>query len=160
MAEPNGRVEAALDYLNANLARFQDQLVALSKIPGVSSAEPAPSPAMRRSAEAMAGVMRDAGVEHVEILEIDGVHPYVYGDWLKKPGAPTILLYDHHDVQPRAGTRKKWLSPPCEPVVRNGRLFGRDLVAGQPARAIAGAAREAASAAASASSAGPATGPA
>ena len=124
MAEPNGRVKAALDYLNANLARFQDQLVTLSKIPGVSSADPAPAPVMRRSAEAMASVMRDAGVEHVEILEIPGVHPYVYGDWLKKPGAPTILLYGHHDVQPE-GRPEKWLSPPYEPVVRDGRLFGR-----------------------------------
>jgi acetylornithine deacetylase/succinyl-diaminopimelate desuccinylase-like protein len=110
VAEPNGRVKAALDYLNANLARFQEQLVTLSKIPGVSSADPAPAPVMRRSAEAMASVMRDAGVEHVEILEIPGVHPYVYGDWLKKPGAPTVLLYGHHDVQPG---------------VRDGRLFGR-----------------------------------
>ena len=124
MTEPNGRVKSALDYLNANLSRFQDQLVALSKIAGVSSAEPAPSTVMRRSAEAMASVMRDAGVEHVEILEIPGVHPYVYGDWLKKPGAPTVLLYGHHDVQPE-GRPEKWLSPPYEPVVRNGRLFGR-----------------------------------
>jgi len=79
---------------------------------------------MRRSAEAMASVMREAGVENVEVLEIDGVHPYVYGDWLKKPGAPTVLLYGHHDVQPE-GRPEKWLSPPYEPVVRDGRLFGR-----------------------------------
>ena len=123
MAQPDGRLKAALDYLDSHLAQFQDQLVALSRIPGVS-AEPAPAPALRRSAEAMAGVMREAGVENVEILEIEGVHPYVYGDWLKKPGAPTILLYGHHDVQPE-GRPEKWLSPPYEPVVRNGRLFGR-----------------------------------
>ena len=55
MAEPNGRVKAALDYLNANLARFQEQLVTLSKIPGVSSADPAPAPVMRRSVVFSAG---------------------------------------------------------------------------------------------------------
>jgi len=124
VTESNGRVQAAINYLNANLNRFQDQLVALSKIAGVSSAEPAPSPAMRRSAEAMASAMREAGVEHVEILEIEGVHPYVYGDWLRKPGAPTVLLYGHHDVQPE-GRPEKWLSPPYEPTVRDGRLYGR-----------------------------------
>ena len=123
MTQPNGQLKAALSYLDSQLSTFQDQLVTLSRIPGVS-AEPAPSPALRRSAEAMAGVMRDAGVENVEILEIEGVHPYVYGDWLKKPGAPTILLYGHHDVQPE-GRPEKWLSPPYEPTVRDGRLFGR-----------------------------------
>jgi acetylornithine deacetylase/succinyl-diaminopimelate desuccinylase-like protein len=123
MSQPDGRLTGALDYLDSHLAQFQDQLVALSRIPGVS-AEPAPSPALRRSAEAMAGAMREAGVEHVEILELAGVHPYVYGDWLHRPGAPTLLLYGHHDVQPE-GRPEKWLSPPYEPTVRNGRLFGR-----------------------------------
>jgi acetylornithine deacetylase/succinyl-diaminopimelate desuccinylase-like protein len=123
LTKPNGRVKAAIDYLDSHLAHFQDQLVTLSRIPGVSAA-PAPSQALGRSAEAMASVMREAGVEHVEILEIEGVHPYVYGDWLRKPGAPTILLYGHHDVQPE-GRPEKWLSPPYEPTVRNGRLFGR-----------------------------------
>jgi acetylornithine deacetylase/succinyl-diaminopimelate desuccinylase-like protein len=123
MAAPAGRLKAALDYLESHRAQFQEQLVTLSRIPGVS-AEPAPSQALHRSAVAMAGVMREAGIENVEVLEIPGVHPYVYGDWLKKPGAPTILLYGHHDVQPE-GRPEKWLSPPYEPTLRNGRLFGR-----------------------------------
>ena len=60
---------------------------------------------MRRSAEAMADALRDAGVENVQVLEIPGVHPYVYGDWMHRPGAPTILLYGHHDVQPPGAPR-------------------------------------------------------
>jgi cysteinylglycine-S-conjugate dipeptidase len=110
MPQPDGGVKAALSYLDSHLDTFQRQLVELARIPGVS-AEPAPSPALRRSAEAMAAVMREAGVEHVEVLELAGVHPYVYGDWLHQPGAPTILLYGHHDVQPE-GRPEKWLSPP------------------------------------------------
>jgi acetylornithine deacetylase/succinyl-diaminopimelate desuccinylase-like protein len=121
MAQPN--VKAALSYLDAHLPDFQDQLVNLSRVPGVS-AEPAPNPHMKRSAEVTAEVMRAAGIENVQVLEIEGVHPYVYGDWLKKPGAPTILLYGHHDVQPE-GRPEKWISPPYEPTVRGGRLYGR-----------------------------------
>jgi acetylornithine deacetylase/succinyl-diaminopimelate desuccinylase-like protein len=116
-------VKAALDYLDAHVSEFQDQLVTLSRIAGVSAVPP-PSPALRRSAEAMAAVMRQAGIENVELLEVEGVHPYVYGDWLHRPGAPTILLYGHHDVQPE-GRPEKWISPPYEPTVRDGRLFGR-----------------------------------
>jgi acetylornithine deacetylase/succinyl-diaminopimelate desuccinylase-like protein len=97
MAQPN--LKAALSYLDAHLADFQEQLVTLSRVPGVS-AEPAPNPHMKRSAEVTAEVMRAAGIENVQILELPGVHPYVYGDWLRKAGAPTILLYGHHDVQP------------------------------------------------------------
>ncbi len=123
MAQANGSVKSALDYLDAHLPDFQDQLVRLSRVPGVS-AEPAPSAALVRSAATTAAVMREAGIENVQVLELPGVHPYVYGDWLKKPGAPTLLLYGHHDVQPE-GRHEKWISPPYEPTVRDGRLYGR-----------------------------------
>ncbi|MFN8096402.1 MAG: hypothetical protein U0599_30030, partial [Vicinamibacteria bacterium] len=85
MPQANGTLKAALDYLDAHIPDFQDQLVRLSRVPGVS-AEPAPNEHLRRSAEETAAVMRDAGIQNVEILEIPGVHPYVYGDWLGKPG--------------------------------------------------------------------------
>ncbi len=86
MAQPNGSVKAALSYLDAHLPEFQAQLVALSRVPGVS-AEPAPNPHLKRSAEATAEVMRAAGIQNVRILELPGVHPYVYGDWLGLPEA-------------------------------------------------------------------------
>jgi len=121
MSQPH--VKAALGHLDAHLPDFQRTLVELSRIPSVS-AEGYPPEEVRRSASGVADALREAGVENVEVLEISGVHPYVYGDWLRKPGAPTILLYGHHDVQPE-GRHEKWTSPPFVPTERNGRLYGR-----------------------------------
>ena len=126
MPEPNGRLKAALDYLDANLARFQDQLVALSKIPGVSSAEPPPSPVMRPLGRGRwRRVMREAGVENVQVLEIHGVHPYVYGDWLQQAGRAHPRCSTGTTTCSRRAGHEKWLSPPFEPAERDGRLYGR-----------------------------------
>jgi acetylornithine deacetylase/succinyl-diaminopimelate desuccinylase-like protein len=123
MADANGSVRDALKYLDQHFDEFKATLVELSKIPSIS-ADGFPPEEVRRSAEATADVMRKVGIENVQILEIEGVHPYVYGDWMKKPGAPTILLYGHHDVQP-PGRPEKWHSPAFEPTERKGRLYGR-----------------------------------
>jgi len=123
MAESNGNVKTALKYADQHFDDFKETLVTLSRIPSVS-AEGFPAAEVRRSAEAMGDALRDAGVEKVQVLEIPDVHPYVYGEWMHKPGAPTILLYGHHDVQP-PGRPEKWLSPAFEPTERGGRLYGR-----------------------------------
>jgi acetylornithine deacetylase/succinyl-diaminopimelate desuccinylase-like protein len=123
MALANDGVKGALGYLDAHYDDFKRTLVELSRIPSIS-AKGFPEAEVRRSAEATAAALRAAGIENVQVLEIEGAHPYVYGDWLRKPGAPTILLYGHHDVQP-PGRPEKWLSPAFEPQERQGRLFGR-----------------------------------
>jgi cysteinylglycine-S-conjugate dipeptidase len=123
MDKSNGAVADALRYLDAHMSDFTRELEELSRIPSVS-ANGFPKEEVRRSAEATAEVLRRARVDNVRVLEIPGVHPYAYGEWLKRPGAPTILLYGHHDVQP-PGRPEKWLSPPFEPTERGGRLYGR-----------------------------------
>ncbi len=44
-------------------------------------------------------------------VEETGGHPVVRGEWLGAPGAPTVLVYGHYDVQP-TGDEAEWLSPP------------------------------------------------
>jgi len=116
-------VESALRYFEAHRPDFLETLRQMCKIPSISADGFAPAD-VKRSAEATAAALRQAGVNNVEILEIPDVHPYVYGDWLQKPGAPTILLYGHHDVQP-PGRPEKWITPAFEPTERDGRLYGR-----------------------------------
>jgi len=123
MATTDGIVRNALGDLDARLDHWKQTLVDLCRIPSIS-APGFPPEEVRRSAQAVAQILRDAGVEHVEVLEIPGVHPYVYGEWLHRPGGPTVLLYGHHDVMP-PGRAEKWLSPAFEPTERDGRLYGR-----------------------------------
>ena len=62
-------------------------------------------------------------MQHVEVVATRG-HPLVYAEWLELPGAPTVLIYGHYDVQP-AEPLDQWWSPPFEPVVRGNDLYGR-----------------------------------
>jgi acetylornithine deacetylase/succinyl-diaminopimelate desuccinylase-like protein len=124
MSAPSSPIcTAALRRVEAGFDGFKRVLADLVRIPSVSAAG-FPAAEVRRSAEAIAGVLRGCGLEHVELLEIPGVPPYVYADWLHRPGAPTLLLYGHHDVVP-PGRPEKWRTPPFEPVERQGRLYGR-----------------------------------
>lgn len=78
---------------------------------------------VHRSAQKVADLLRDAGFDQVDIVSADGA-PAVIAHHPAPPGAPTVLLYAHHDVQPE-GDPAQWDSPPFEPTERDGRLYGR-----------------------------------
>ena len=97
-------------------------LEALIAIPSVG-ADPDRAADLRRSAEAVAVLLGQAGCPEVEILSAGG-GPAVLGRYPAPPGMPTICLYAHHDVQP-TGEESQWTSPPFEAAQRGGRLYGR-----------------------------------
>ncbi|KUH69756.1 dipeptidase [Mycolicibacterium novocastrense] len=86
-------------------------------------ADPARRGEVQRSADAVAKLLTDAGFGDVQIVS-EGGAPAVIARHPAPPGAPTVLLYAHHDVQPE-GDPAQWLSPPFEPTERDGRLYGR-----------------------------------
>jgi acetylornithine deacetylase/succinyl-diaminopimelate desuccinylase-like protein len=78
---------------------------------------------VQRSAEAAAELLRGAGLPDVRIVSSGG-QPAVIGRKPAPPGAPTVLLYAHHDVQP-IGDAKAWETEPFVATERDGRLYGR-----------------------------------
>src|ERR1700688_3763682 len=86
-------------------------------------ADPARHSEVQRSAQAVANLLAAAGFDDVEIVT-EGGAPAVIARYPAPAGAPTVLLYAHHDVQPE-GDHSQWASPPFEPTERGGRLYGR-----------------------------------
>src|SRR5438874_206461 len=109
----------AIAAVRANFGTYQQQLAALVGIAGIS-ASAFPSSEVRRSANAVAETLISNGIGNVRLMETAG-HPAVYGDVITSRDIPTILIYGHHDVQP-PGPEERWMSPPFEAAIRDGRM--------------------------------------
>jgi acetylornithine deacetylase/succinyl-diaminopimelate desuccinylase-like protein len=120
---PQSPVDLALAHYRKNASAYLEELKRLVRIPSVSFAG-FDATELDRSAEAVKELLSRSGFERAEVLRVEGTHPYVFGERIEDPKAPTLLLYAHHDVQP-AGEAEAWRSPPFEPTERDGRLFGR-----------------------------------
>ncbi len=119
-------VAAMTDELRARvrdvLPGVRRDLEDLVRIESVS-ADPARAGEVRRSAEAVAALFEAEGFE-VQISSADGGAPAVIAHKAGPEGAPTVLLYAHHDVQPE-NDHAEWDSAPFEPTERDGRLYAR-----------------------------------
>ena len=109
------------NYLDQHADRFLEELKEFLRIPTVS-ADPECKPHLVRGAEFVHKQLADLGMK-AEIVPTAG-HPIVYAEWLGAPGAPTVMVYGHYDVQP-PDPLDLWTTPPFEPTVRDGCLYAR-----------------------------------
>lgn len=105
-------------YVDQNRERFLDELYVLLRQPSIS----AENQGVVECAQLLKQQMEDIGIP-ARVLPTAG-HPVVYGELHSEGAKRTILIYGHYDVQP-ADPIELWHSPPFEPTIRDGRLYGR-----------------------------------
>ena len=104
--------------------RILEELKQFAAIPSVST-DPAHAADLTTAAEWVAAKLRAAGPFTVRVMPTPGAS-VVYAEWLGAPGALTVLIYGHYDVQPEDPV-EKWTSPPFTPTLRDGRLYARGV---------------------------------
>jgi acetylornithine deacetylase/succinyl-diaminopimelate desuccinylase-like protein len=122
MSDDTATIRAKVQSVLPGIRKDLEDLVRIESV----SADPARAGEVQRSAEAVADLLRAEGFDGVDIVTArdDGFAPAVIAHKKGPEGAPTVLLYAHHDVQPE-NDPAEWDSPPFEPTERDGRLYGR-----------------------------------
>ncbi len=118
MTTLTGALSAAESNQDRHLAEFKEFLA----MPSISTLSEHKDDVLR-TAEFLAGQLREIGLDTVEIMATPG-HPVVYGEWLNAPGKPTVLVYGHYDVQP-VDPIGEWESDPFGGEVRGDYIFAR-----------------------------------
>ncbi len=109
-------------YIEDNKGRFLDELFGLIRIPSVSSKSENKAD-MHTATGYLKKSLLDAGADMAEIIPTDG-HPVVYAEKIIDPSLPVVMVYGHYDVQP-AEPLDLWKSPPFDPEIRDGKIWGR-----------------------------------
>jgi acetylornithine deacetylase/succinyl-diaminopimelate desuccinylase-like protein len=117
------RLSALQARMTGLMPALRQDLEALARIPSVSLSA-FDQAHVEASAQAVAELLRAEGLA-VEIIR-EGGRPAVIGHADGPAGAPTVMLYAHHDVQP-PGAESEWDSAPFEPTERDGRVYARGI---------------------------------
>lgn len=109
-------------WISENRPRLLDELFDFIRAPSVST-DPSYAEGIARAAQILRIRLERIGLEDVQLLD-GGGHKAVYASWLHAPGAPTLLVYGHYDVQP-PDPLDLWHTPPFEPTIVDGRIVAR-----------------------------------
>jgi acetylornithine deacetylase/succinyl-diaminopimelate desuccinylase-like protein len=127
MTQPPSTPDSPLaDRVAGLMPRLVEDLKDLIAIPSVSAPgyPEATRPALAAAQQLVERLLREAGVQQLEAIELPDTAPVLFGEIPAPPGAPTVLLYSHYDVVP-AGDESLWDSPPFEPTEREDAIYGR-----------------------------------
>ncbi|TAE52716.1 MAG: dipeptidase [Bacteroidetes bacterium] len=108
--------------LSQHKDRFLAELLEFLRIPSIS-ADSAYKADVERAADWLIAKFQDLKMDRVEKHPTPG-HPIVYAEKKGAPGAPTLLIYGHYDVQP-PDPLNLWDSPPFEPVIKDEKIYAR-----------------------------------
>ncbi len=111
-----------IEYIESRRDHNLDELKDFLRIPSIST-QREHNPDIELAASWVAECLRAASMKNIQLMRTK-LHPIVYAESPHVPGKPTVLVYGHYDVQP-AEPLELWTSPPFEPVVREGNLYGR-----------------------------------
>ncbi len=109
-------------YIEQNKDRFLNELFDLLRIPSIS-AQSSHKGDMQTCAEWLATALVKSGADRAEVMPTEG-NPVVYAEKIIDPKARTVLVYGHYDVMP-VDPLDEWRTDPFEPVVADGRIWGR-----------------------------------
>lgn len=118
-------MDRVLAWIDESRARFVNELEEWVRIPSISS-DARHKADLDKNADWLIDKLRALGADRCEKWPTAG-HPAVFASYMHQPGKPTLLVYGHHDVQP-VEPLAEWHSPPFEPAIRDGRMWGRGVV--------------------------------
>jgi acetylornithine deacetylase/succinyl-diaminopimelate desuccinylase-like protein len=116
-------LDEALELAARERTTADADLLELISIPSVS-ALPEHREDCRRAASWLVRKFQTIGMDTRLVDVVEDGQPVVVAEWLGRPGAPTLTIYGHYDVQP-ADPLEEWRSAPFEPEVRDGFVYGR-----------------------------------
>lgn len=116
-------IQPAIQYAYHHKEESIEGFIKLLSFPSIS-ADPAYKKDVRACAEWIVEELKRIGFENCQVINTDG-HPVVYADWLHAgDDKPTVLVYDHYDVQP-VDPLPLWNSEPFTAEIRDGKLYAR-----------------------------------
>ena len=116
-------MEKVKQYIEENKDRFLEELFGMLRIPSISSLKDHKQD-MVKMAEKYKETLLAAGCDKAEVMPTEG-NPVVYGEKIIDPSKPTVVVYAHYDVMPVDPVDLWKQDDPFEPVIKDGKIWGR-----------------------------------